>query len=382
LFGLEVYTSYHHIYSPLGLSSEENYDAVLAHQSGVKKQVYGKLQEEFFLSKIPETSIEKIREEVYSAQLYTDIEILSTRSLEIVLKKANLKLSDPQTLLILASTKGNIGVLDRNLSAQRDEHRAYLWAYAEVLTQNLNCHHTPMVISNACISGLLAILVAQRLLSRGKFKHVFVCGADVISEFVVSGFKSFNALSGEPCMPFDKNRSGINLGEAVATLYMTSDPAQKSADSALVVNGASSNDANHISGPSRSGEGLLQAIRRTMKGKDVLPDFINAHGTATLYNDDMESLAFETCGFSEVPVNSLKGNYGHTLGAAGVLETIISLQAFAQQQLIATKGFHESGLAGHIQVAKKNAQYPMKTFLKTASGFGGCNASVLFAKCT
>ena len=147
-----------------------------------------------------------------------------------------------------------------------------------------------------------------------------------------------------------------------------------------IVSGASANDANHISGPSRTGDGLFQAVTKTLKDQNIKPDVISAHGTATPYNDEMESIAFERAGLTNVPVNSLKGYYGHTLGAAGVLETVMTLEAAAHNKFIRSAGFSEHGVSGKIQIAREHQTENIKTILKTASGFGGCNGAALFVK--
>ena len=147
-----------------------------------------------------------------------------------------------------------------------------------------------------------------------------------------------------------------------------------------IVSGASANDANHISGPSRTGDGLFKAVSQTLQGNKLKIDTINAHGTATPYNDEMESIAFERVGLTDSPVNSLKGYYGHTLGAAGVLETVLTIEAAHQNQLIKSGGYSEKGVSGNIQIINKHETRNIQTFLKTASGFGGCNAAALFVK--
>ncbi len=147
-----------------------------------------------------------------------------------------------------------------------------------------------------------------------------------------------------------------------------------------IINGASANDANHISGPSRTGDGLFQAIKETMLNSSFKPDTLNAHGTATPFNDEMESIAFERAGLNKVPLNSLKGYYGHTLGAAGVLETIITLEAAHDGKIIKSAGFSEIGVSGKVEIITEHKNANIKAILKTASGFGGCNAAALFAK--
>jgi 3-oxoacyl-[acyl-carrier-protein] synthase I len=151
-----------------------------------------------------------------------------------------------------------------------------------------------------------------------------------------------------------------------------------------VKQGAITNDANHISGPSRTGEELAAAIRLALKrsgisSKDV--GFISAHGTATSFNDEMESKALRLNNLSEIPVNSLKGVFGHTLGAAGLIESIMNVMALERGEIPPTRGFRNPVLdpavcAGAEWLTNKE----MKYLLKTASGFGGCNAAIVFCK--
>jgi 3-oxoacyl-[acyl-carrier-protein] synthase-1 len=214
--------------------------------------------------------------------------------------------------------------------------------------------------------------VARKMILRGEYEHVVVVGADVISRFIVSGFQSFHSLSPEPCSPFDRHRDGLSLGEAASTVVLSSVRGDVE-----LLSAASSNDANHISGPSRTGEGLFLAMRPALEGQPV-PGLISAHGTATVYNDEMESLAIQQAGLQHVPVNSLKGFFGHTLGAAGIVETLANLEAMKQSVLLPTRGFREMGVSGDIRVLAEPMNTGSKVLLKLASGFGGCNAAALF----
>ena len=145
--------------------------------------------------------------------------------------------------------------------------------------------------------------------------------------------------------------------------------------------GGNRNDANHISGPSRTGEGLYNAIQLALNGVDSNKlAFINAHGTATPYNDDMESWAIERSGLAHLPVNSLKGYFGHTLGAAGILETIISGYALLDNTILGTAGYETFGVAKEITINKETQSCQGTSFLKIISGFGGSNAAICFEK--
>jgi 3-oxoacyl-[acyl-carrier-protein] synthase-1 len=116
-----------------------------------------------------------------------------------------------------------------------------------------------------------------------------------------------------------------------------------------------------------------------MKGKTDL-DFISAHGTATAYNDDMESIAFSRSGLSHIPVNSYKGYIGHTLGAAGVIESVLCFETMRNDLLVKSYGFTNPGTTEKLEVIDKNRAHSVRRVLKTASGFGGSNAVILFEK--
>ena len=139
------------------------------------------------------------------------------------------------------------------------------------------------------------------------------------------------------------------------------------------------NDANHISGPSRTGEGSFRCLQALNLNRDELA-FVSVHGTSTLYNDEMESIALDRAGLADVPMFSLKGIYGHTMGAAGVLETILSMQAVDDGCVLGTRGFEELGVSRSVRLSAQNGQTSKRSFIKLLSGFGGCNAAMLFRK--
>ena len=161
----------------------------------------------------------------------------------------------------------------------------------------------PVIVSNACISGALAIKTANEFIQAGRFENAVVVGGDVVSDFVLSGFQSFQAISNEPCRPYSADRKGISLGEAAAALLIG--PAKSTTNKIAYVDAVTTNDANHISGPSRTGEGLHKCIeellRRNLVDRKNI-DFLSAHGTATIYNDEMEAIAFTRSQLSKVPI--------------------------------------------------------------------------------
>ena len=207
----------------------------------------------------------------------------------------------------------------------------------------------------------------------------------MVTKFIMSGFNSFQALSAEPCKPYDKNRVGINLGEAVASVLVTSERNNLPEESVEILGDATCNDANHISGPSRTGEGLYRSIKSALEEANLKAseiDYISAHGTATSFNDEMEAIAFNRLGMENIPLNSLKGYFGHTLGASGLLETIVGMHSLKINTLFTSKGYDELGLSKPLNIINRKEIKPLNIFLKTASGFGGCNTAVIFKKLT
>ena len=208
-----------------------------------------------------------------------------------------------------------------------------------------------------------------------------VAGADVISRFVLSGFGSFQAISAGPCKPFDQARDGINLGEGAGAVVLSGD--QRYRGNLRLRGGSVSNDANHISGPSRTGEELAHVINRSLADARCAPDeidFISAHGTATPYNDEMEARAITLARVGAAPVNSLKGYYGHTLGAAGLIESIVTLQSMREDRVLPSMGYETNGVTMPLNICTSMLNAPLDHCLKTASGFGGCNAAIIMCK--
>jgi 3-oxoacyl-[acyl-carrier-protein] synthase-1 len=356
-----IYIGAETIISPLGPSIHENFAALKENRSGIV-QVAGKgfNGEAVYLSKI--LSGEYAFETLISIAVKS---VLSQADPTII----NLK----STILIISSTKG---ALAENIHDQFGQH-------IQSLIREFGLAHQPIVISNACISGVLAINMARNLIDAGHYEHAIVAGCDVISDFVVYGFQSLFAVSDRPCRPFDAARNGITMGEGCGAVLVSATKTVFNSQPMALLAGTSANDANHISGPSRTGEGLVRTIRKTLQANELSVneiDFISAHGTATVFNDEMESIAFDRMGLTAVPVHSLKGYFGHTLGAAGVIETAASIQMMREQMLIKSLGYEHPGTSVELNVTKENTGAKLNTLLKTASGFGGGNASLLIRK--
>lgn len=366
------------IISPLGETSEENYLSVKAGRSGIRAYEPGTCN---------------IPEGFNASLLFEDFETLALKSAQKAIANAlknignaqktignaQLELKGKRTAFILSSTKGNI---EENISLADSAQR---------IASLLGIDTKPIVVCNACISGLSALILGNRLIDSGLYDAAIVCGCDTPRQFILSGFQSLKALSPEPCRPFDMERMGLNLGEAAATLILSKNPLQ--GNSWRMGDGFIRNDAFHISTPSKTADGLYLSLQRTLESfkKEVSSAceqidmkahlaFINAHGTATLFNDQMESVAIGRAGLSDLPANAYKSFWGHTMGAAGILETIISMKAIDDNTILGAKGFSELGVSGKMNICAENRPTDKKGFIKMLSGFGGCNATIWAAK--
>ena len=370
------------IITSLGFSTAENLISLEKMKSGlILVSASNKFNSSFYGSLISDEEIRNRFELLAHQDRYTRFEQLCILSVSDALKSVDINFRTEETLLILSTTKGNIDLLDRSKQTAIPYERVFLWKTAEIIKDFFGLKNSPLVISNACISGVLALIVGARLIEKEKYKHVIVAGADILTEFVVSGFQSFKSLSTTPCKPFDKDRDGLSLGEAAGTVILSSDPDK---NKIFIAGGASSNDANHISGPSRTGEGLYLSMKSAMnEAQNKISGnigFISTHGTATPYNDEMETIAFNRMGFSEIPLVGLKGFWGHTLGAAGLIESVAAYQSMNQGIVHGTAGFENAGVSVPVIINKEISYIKTDSCLKVASGFGGCNAALVFSK--
>lgn len=374
----EAYITHHNIISSLGFTSEANFNLLIQAKSGIKKY-QRENNEVYFSSKVDKEKLNSEFKKIGDTESYTTLEKMMILSVNSILSSSNYKITK-RTGLIIATTKGNIDTLSTSSKFYKDPKRSYLYELGNQINDFFDFKNEAIVLSNACVSGVLAVSVAQRFINDGVYEEVIIVSGDLVSEFILSGFTSFQAISNEPCKPYSTKRKGITIGEAVASVLVTS---KKKKNAIQVLGTGSCNDANHISGPSRTGEGLVMSVRSALNEAKIKTheiDYISAHGTATNFNDEMEAVAFSRLKMLETPINSLKGFYGHTLGASGLLESIIGIKSLEKNTLIGSLGFDELGVSECINVIKKTEKKELNIFLKTASGFGGCNTAVIFKK--
>lgn len=356
-----IYIGAENVISPLGKSIQENFLKLSRNESGIQEiSGVGRNLETYYLGKILDQPV------AFSTLMAAGIQ----GSMDAI--DASI-LKSPKTILLISSTKGDIA---HHIHDQFNSASAYL-------STKFGLVHQPIVVSNACISGVLAINMAERLIQSQGYDHAIVVGCDLVSNFVLYGFQSLFAMSPQSCKPFDASRQGINLGEGCGVVVVSRYASVFKETPLKLLKGHSANDANHISGPSRTGEGLFRTIRKTMEMNGIMPDdidFVSAHGTATIYNDEMEAIAFDRLQISNRPINSLKGYFGHTLGAAGVIETAVSMQMMRHNLLLKSMGYDTVGTTKPLNIIEENKFADLQLILKTASGFGGGNASLAICK--
>lgn len=371
------------IISSLGFSTDENFLALIEKKSGVQRKHFFFSEEKIPVCKIEDEQIKLVFNNAFEADVsfFTKLEQLALLSISEAVNKLDIdwKWENPRIGFIFCTVKGNVDKIQAKVPFS-NQNELLLSQPAEKIASFLGLVNSPVILSNACISGLQGLIVAKRMLEQDLYDYVIVTGADVVSDFIVSGFWGLNATSTTTSKPFDDTRDGINIGEGASTIIMSTQ--DKFQTNIRVKTGAITNDANHITAPSRTASGLKKAIHRIMSNEPGSKiDFISSHGTGTRYNDAMEATGFSAMGFQDIPVHSLKGSVGHTFGAAGILESAIAIRSLEKNVLVPSVGFEKPGEdTSNINVITEVEHQELRTCLKTASGFGGCNAALLFEK--
>jgi len=389
---MDVFVGASNTITSLGFSTAEHVKQIKADQIGISIYPGGDL----YPTAVPLSLIDSRRlldvfreylcksKPDFQLDRFTRSEMLHILSISDTLKNSGVNVKDPRTLIILSTLKGNMDLLKKDGPPAIEPDRVYLWRWSEFLGSFFNSSNKPLVVSIACASGALAILVGSRLIKAGAYDHVIVAGGDILTEFAVSGFQSFQSLSPKPCKPFDAARDGLSLGEGCGSIVLSRNHSLCGIPEKIVVAGGScTNDAHHISGPLRTGEMFDVAIRRALREASLDPldiDYISAHGTGTEFYDETEAKALSRAGLEEVPVNSFKGYCGHTLGAAGIVESALAIASMRNNELFKSAGFENPGTSDHINVLTDHTSREVNHCLKTASGFGGCNVAVVFKK--
>jgi 3-oxoacyl-[acyl-carrier-protein] synthase II len=288
--------------------------------------------------------------------------------------------------LLLATIKGEIEFLEKSiLTGTGDPGESSLNCFLDKVTELFGIQNSSMIISAACTSSAAAASRAAAMIRSGHADCVLVVACDGMTEFIYSGFSSLMALDKVPARPFDIDRAGLTVGEAAAyALIMSEERARKEQRPVLgeIAGWGLSDDANHMTGPSRESEGLVLAMRKALQSAGITEEqvgFIAAHGTGTMYNDAMEMRAFRTV-FRDRKISaySVKGAIGHTMGAAGLVEMIIAQRALREKKAPPTVGLRKADADAQGWVSDQEQPIAPNTMaLVTNAGFSGVNTTLV-----
>ena len=289
------------------------------------------------------------------------------------------------SVLFTATTKAGIDHLERLCRGQASEAVDLFPANVpRLISRRLGLTDEGLNINAACASSTIAVAKAASLIRAARASSVLVVGMDVITDFVFSGFSALQALSPQPCRPFDRDRNGLTLGEGAAALQlMRADHAAEQGYTPLaeIAGWGMANDATHITAPARDGSGLIRAIEKALHLAELAPEQIaavSAHGTGTIFNDAMELTAIRgVFGDRPLPVYSVKGAIGHTLGAAGGIEVALAACALDKRAVPPTVGLLQPEPGAESLVSSHARNIFGDYLLTTNSGFGGINAAIV-----
>jgi 3-oxoacyl-(acyl-carrier-protein) synthase len=302
-----------------------------------------------------------------------------------LLARAALTAEPARIAVVVGTALGGVEEGERAL-AGRSVRAAAAGLYdapAHALAARLAARGPVLTVSTACASGATALGVGADLLAADAADLVVAGGYDVLCRFVMRGFDALRSLTRDRVRPFDRRRSGLLLGEAAALVLMARDGDGPRARLGRLLGHASSSDGSHVAAPDPEGRGLEHAVRGALGAAGVgaaAVDFVSAHGTGTPLNDRIETAVLErTLGARAraVPVNSIKGALGHTMGAAAALEAIMCLLAARDGVVPGTAGYEEADPACDLDVRAAPRAARTRVSLSTSLGFGGCNAALV-----
>jgi len=257
------------------------------------------------------------------------------------------------------------------------------FSVADYLRQRLRLDGPAVVVSCACASSAKAFGSARRMIEAGLIDAALVGGVDSLCLTTLYGFHSLQLCSPSPCRPFDVARDGISIGEAAAFALLERAPDSLDRNAILLLGVGESSDAHHMSAPHPEGRGARRAMELALRAAELAPeaiDYINLHGTGTPSNDRSESHAVTSVFGSTTPCSSTKGATGHTLGAAGALEAVISAIALRHEFMpggVQTANV-DPALTAHYITENRRAR--VAHVLSNSFGFGGSNCSLVFGR--
>ena len=313
--------------------------------------------------------------------------LLLLAAAEDLLARSALTAEPERIAVVLGTALGGVEQLERAMAPGGRARHALDALYdspAHALARRLGARGPVMTVGAACAAGATAIGTGADLLRADVVDVVIAGGYDALCRFVMRGFDALRSLTRERVRPFDKRRSGLLLGEAAGLVMLARERDTHGPRLGRLLGHASASDGSHVAAPDAYGRGLELAIRSALDEAGLTPadvEFVSAHGTGTLVNDRIEAdvLRRVLAGrVSEVPVNSIKGSVGHTMGAAAVLEAVMCLMAGREGVVPHTVGLEEPDPVcelDHVIGSPRTAQ--PRISLSTSLGFGGCNAALV-----
>ena len=384
------------IISSIGNSAEENRESLIKSRAGISKNnnFYSRYSTLLPFGEIKKSTAQLMEELNANEKGVTRTSLLALHSIQEAIEDSKLTLnhiSSSDTALIGASTVGGMCLTDQLFidATTASEGSEYLSSYdcASVMLYLQNRYKMKGIvntINTACSSSSNAIMYGARLIKSGLVKRAIVGGSDSLSKFSINGFNALHILSSDICRPFDANRSGLNLGEGAAFLILEKEEDCKDKKVYAKLSGyANTNDSFHPSSLSEDGQGPFLAMTQALESASLDASsisFINAHGTATENNDEVESVAMRRI-FEKVPeFASTKSYTGHTLGAAGAIEAVFSIFNIVNQEVYSslnyTSPIEKTGLVPNLNYRKTSVQHVMSN----SFGFGGNCSSLIFSK--
>jgi 3-oxoacyl-(acyl-carrier-protein) synthase len=301
------------------------------------------------------------------------------------------QLTSSDTALIGANTVGGMCLTDELYSDANSPGpgSAFLASYDSgsvtlYLQKKFGINGIVNTINTACSSSANAILYGARLIKSGLAKRAIVGGVDSLSKFTINGFNALHILAPQVCRPFDKERNGLNLGEGAAFLILEGEEDVKGKPIYAELTGyCNANDAYHPSSLSENGDGPYNAMKGALDLAGLMPDgigYINAHGTGTENNDEVESTAMIRLFKQVPPFSSTKSNIGHTLGAAGAIEAVYSILNLIHQEIFASLNFNDAIEKTGLHPVSGHSKINLNHVMSNSFGFGGNCTSLVFSK--
>ena len=386
------------VISSIGMDLKKNLESLRNGNSGINKPKYfqSKYASSFFFGEV-NISTKTLKEQLGLSEEkgLTRTDLFAFKAFEEAINDAKLskeEISSIDTALISANTVGGMCLTDQlyddaNLKSESSEYLTSYGCSAHTLRliKKYNIKGFTDTINTACSSSANAIMFGSRLIKSGRVKRVIVGGTDSLAKYTVNGFNALKILSESPCKPFDEHRCGLTLGEGAAYLVLESEDVVSNKNTYALVSGyGNANDAFHTSTISDNAVGVISAISQALKSAKIDPDkidYINAHGTGTENNDFVELTGFSKIFNRIPPYNSTKSYTGHTLGAAGAIESIFSILSIINNELYPSLNINTPVSQFNFAPVKKyETGVDINYVLSNSFGFGGNCTSLILSK--